>query len=186
MKKALTLVFLFLISTQNTICTFTSLPFSLKKYDQSDILLEEEDKRELLRDIKTVYAPEYRIYTNSSIGIHMGKEKREICSYYQPNQFLKKCTGQNRRVTPIPLDDDNRFQIAKDNVLETFDIDDNLLDGPEGNGWLNFSNYGDATLSQKRLGLGLTETIPNVSSIDLGVFWHTEMDTQQIRKLQGK
>lgn len=68
-----------------------SNPFYSNRFDQNDILLEEEDKRELSRGIKTVYAPEYRLYTNASISSLIGREKRELCRNYQPEIFLQRC-----------------------------------------------------------------------------------------------
>ncbi|CAG9829203.1 unnamed protein product [Diabrotica balteata] len=51
-------------------------PLSIKRYDQADLLQEDEDRREILKDIKTIFAPEYRVYTNDSICSTVTKRKR--------------------------------------------------------------------------------------------------------------
>lgn len=185
MKHLYTLTFLFLLISEEKLAKLIDLPFSLRKYDQSDILLEEEDKRDLLRDIKTVYAPEYRIYTNGSIGTLVRKEKREICKYRPREEFIK-CTRKKIRSTPDPINEDDRIQMAKNNILETFDMDDNLLDTPDANSWLNYTTYLDPGIQRGQdFSMELNKNLTNVSSLDLSVFWLNEKSTKEIRKLQG-
>ncbi|CAG9829204.1 unnamed protein product [Diabrotica balteata] len=68
----LTLVLFFFSVDSN--CPRT--PLSIKRYDQADLLQEDEDRREILKDIKTIFAPEYRVYTNDSICSTVTKRKR--------------------------------------------------------------------------------------------------------------
>lgn len=186
MKPSHKIIFIYTIIIQETICRLVNLPFSLKKYDQNDILLEEEDKRDLLQDIKTVYAPEYRIYTNGSIGAQMGKEKREICRYYNYQEFMNKCTKKKIKTTIMPKNKDDQIQIAKNSILETYNVDENLLDSSDSKHWINYTNYVNMGEGQPQdLNMGMERNLTNTSSLDLSVFWHSDMDTQQIRKLQG-
>lgn len=187
MKNLLILVWLHFIITQDIVSELIDLPFSFKKYDQSDILLEEEDRRDLLRDIKTVYAPEYRIYTNGSIGTLVSKEKREVCRYCKNlEEFVTKCKGKKFKTTSIPVDEDDKIQMAKENILETFDVDNNLLETPDRNSWLNITNYIEPDIQQEQdIEVGSKKKISDWSSLDLSVFWHNEVGTSEIRKLQG-
>lgn len=72
-------------------------PFALKRYDQTEIL-PDEDRREILRDIKTIYAPEYRPYVNESLHAHIVQEKRDVRSYdlldHTRRYYIKTNEGQ--------------------------------------------------------------------------------------------
>lgn len=160
-----------------------NLPLSINRYDSNDVLLEEEDKRDLFRDIKTVYAPEYRIYANGSIGSPAGKEKRDIHEYYNPKDYINKCSMKKKKSSSTPLEEKNFYKLGKNKILEIFDIDNDLLDISDDNKWLNQTNF-DRDIP-KGQDIGLFRNVTNISSLDLSVFWHSQMSTREIRKLQG-
>lgn len=152
-----------------------SLPLSINRYDSIDVLLEEEDKRDLFRGIKTVYAPEYRVYTNGSIGSLIGKEKRDIHQFYNSHEFINQCNMNQKKSLSAPLEYDDQFRRANYDIPETFEI-------PEENKWLNFTNYAS---TEQNTNNALSKNVTNISSLDLSVFWHSQMSTQEIRKIQG-
>lgn len=75
MKFYLFLILLKLISSNSLKCLHS--PLSMKRYDQADLLIDDEDRREILKDYKTIFAPEYRIYTNDSICSTVTVAKRK-------------------------------------------------------------------------------------------------------------
>lgn len=174
----------YILFNSEIISKHVSLPFSLNRYDQSDVFLEEEDRRDLFRGIKTVYAPEYRIYTNGSIGGFTGRDKRELYEYYRPKEFFEKCKAQ--KTTSLPEEEVIPIEMGKNNNFENFDIDDGFLDTVGGNSWLNYTNYIDPDIRREQeLHLNPHRNLTNISSVDLSVFWHSQVGTQDIRKIQG-
>lgn len=186
MNYVYNLIVFYIFFNSEIISKHISLPFSLNRYDPSDILLEEEDRRDLFRDIKTVYAPECRIYTNGSIGGFIERDKREIYNYQGTKTFFEKCKAQK---TPpfIPREEGVPDDIVKKSNFENFGFDNNFLDTGSGNSWLNYTNYIDPDIRREQdLHVNPHGNFTNISSLDLSVFWHSQMGTQEIRKIQGK
>lgn len=109
-----------LASTFNGISNQVYLPgpFALKRYDQAEIL-PDEDRREILRDIKTVYAPEYRPYVNESLDTHVTHDKREVRSYdvrdYTRRYYVKT---NSERPTETFLFEKHRLKSRQEDVWE--------------------------------------------------------------------
>lgn len=184
MKQSLKLLLLLVILPTKTL----SNPFYSNHFDQNDILLEEEDKRELFRGIKTVYAPEYRVYSNASISSLIGREKRELWPNYQPEIFLQRCNKRRKIFTSsTPSEEDDLFINTNGNNdnYNNLDGNNNLMSIPQSEKW-NFSNYIDPDIrSEHDLKLVTHNNATNISSLDLNDFWHCQNGTQEIRKIQG-
>lgn len=93
-------------------------PFVLKRYDQTEIL-PDEDRREILRDIKTIYAPEYRLYVNDSLNKYINQEKREVRSYDVRDHTRRHYTNTSRE-NPIKifLVNEHRPESRREDVWE--------------------------------------------------------------------
>lgn len=175
MKQLYHLILLHVIFTSGVFSNPFNLPFLSNRFEHNDILLEEDDKRDLFRGIKTVYAPDYRIYMNVSSNDLIGREKREVCRNYQPEIFLHKC-NERRKITST----------TSYNILDNLDIDKDLMNIPQSRTWMNFSDYVDPDIRREHdYNLDSLKNSTNVS-LDLNDFWHKEMSTQEIRKIQGK
>ncbi|CAH1160108.1 unnamed protein product [Phaedon cochleariae] len=204
------LFFSILLLSQLTFCSKlrklnNHTPLLIKRYDLADILLEEEDKREILRDIKTIYAPEGRTYMNGSI---CSKKKRDLNHDRQYDEDLS-CPNMKRiehdemfpgkRTIHKVMDDENDIfsehilrKFMEGRVLDELNISSKLLDFTRNRSPNNSTSMFSTTISQTTLTStqASTEndivqsttptTIHNIAS-----FWKSKLSTKEIRTIQS-
>ncbi|XP_023027272.2 neprilysin-4 [Leptinotarsa decemlineata] len=148
-------------------------PFHLRRYDQFDILQEDEDKRDILRDIKTVYAPENRIYTNDSICRIHGKRKR--ASKYHCQEEEESCfEGIHQKSESHVIDEDNTISKIERIIQDIFpEIQNTTVKIPLEN--INQDSINYTTEIQD---------YPDETN-NLTALWHT-IDPKKIRSIQSK
>ncbi|KAG5896571.1 hypothetical protein JTB14_010399 [Gonioctena quinquepunctata] len=180
-----------LILVHLNVCTdarkhFAFLPIHIRRYDQGDILQEEEDKRDILRDIKTVYVPENRIYTNDSICDMHSKRKRKSTDkcpekeepfYIGVDQEIENNEVQRMEKLRQYLESDvfNRNHLSSENFQGTSNTNIKHLDQIPPNLMINTS-------------LDFHETTPQSfdNLMNSTYLWHTESDSQRIRHQQSE
>lgn len=164
-------------------------PISLKKYDQGDIFLEEE-KTDIFRDIKTIYAPEFRIYSNGSLNNFLGKGKRALKNGVDvrhdnciTNDDIKPFLNYKSQENHI--DEDELEETVTNNVMERFDISDRLVDKIiSRNKSMNTIFLRNASSLQNTTKFD-AEKFSKVDNLNISSFWHSTLGTNEIRNLQS-
>ncbi|XP_057664077.1 neprilysin-4-like [Diorhabda carinulata] len=196
----LLLIILSVLSATNLKCI--NGPFSIKKYDQADMLQEDEDRREIFRDIKTIFAPEYRVYTNDSICSTVTKKKRandycrdDIYKEYDPRRdFFSKSSGkgfyENNILYRKYFEETQPKNYKTNNSTGTFlhnESTNNKRDFRQK--VLNKLQVDKNFFETKNMNKNINDKKTNkekMSTNEIWPIWHSSLSTKQIRNLQSE
>ncbi|KAJ8976142.1 hypothetical protein NQ317_018114 [Molorchus minor] len=177
-------------------------------YDQAEIL-EEDDRRDILRGTKTIYAPDYRMYGNGSTCAFMGKWKRELGLYgivtlgqsgatSTPKVLYRKNINGDRRKYYNNFYLNNKkdsnliydIRLPNDNVRVDLNIDQ-YLHGQMHLTTFNASKETDVDMNELATEQYITtreneEDDKQKDVLHEPFFWHNGKSRVEIRTIQGK